>query len=197
MRLVEPRSPKSERDRVRAGSKDTPKGGTTVAVAEVAIRAAEMSDAEAIAGVHSSAWRTAFTFLPSRYLEAMTASTVLARWEAALGLPTTSMFVALGKGDVIGFLRLRADGDDGEVMALYVDPLRWRQGVGSALLEFGERWLVSQGVSTAVLWTAKESPQSRSFYEESGWVATGNEQTQLLGPGDLALHEVEYRKSLV
>ena len=165
-------------------------------MAEVAIRAAELSDAEAIASVHASAWRTAFTFLPSRFLEAMTAGAVLAKWEADLVLPTTSMFVAISEGDVIGFLQVRADGDEGEVMSLYVDPLRWRQRVGSTLLDFGEAWLVSQGVDSAALWTARESPQSRSFYEDRGWVASGGEQTQVLGPANVALHEVEYRKSL-
>jgi GNAT superfamily N-acetyltransferase len=165
-------------------------------VAEVAIRAAEVSDAEAIASVHASAWRTAFTFLPSRFLEAMTTRAVLAKWEADLGLPTTSMFVAVSEGEVIGFLQVRADGNDGEVMSLYVDPLRWRQRVGSTLLDFGEAWLISQGVGTAVLWTARERLQSRSFYEERGWMASGNEQTQVLAPANVALHEVEYRKSL-
>jgi GNAT superfamily N-acetyltransferase len=165
-------------------------------VAEVAIRAAEVSDAGAIARVHASAWRTGFTFLPSRFLEAMTASAVLPKWEGDLGRPTTSMFVAVSEGDVDGFLQVRADGDDGEVMSLYVDPLRWRQGVGSTLLDFGEAWLVSQGVGTGVLWTARESLQSRRFYEERGWMASGAEQTQLLGPAKVSLHEVEYRKSL-
>ena len=165
-------------------------------MAEVAIRAAEVSDAEAIASVHASAWRTAFTFLPSGFLAAMTTRAVRGKWEADLGLPTTSMFVAVSQGDVIGFLQVRADGTDGEVLSLYVDPVRWRQSVGSALLDFGEAWLVSQGVGHAALWTARDSPQSRSFYEERGWMASGGQQTQVLGPANVALHEVEYRKSL-
>jgi GNAT superfamily N-acetyltransferase len=165
-------------------------------VAEVVIRAAEVSDAEAIARVHASAWRTAFTFLPARFLEAMTTSAVFAKWETDLALPTTSMFVAVTQGGVIGFLQVRADGNDGEVMSLYVDPSRWRQRVGSTLLDFGEAWLVSQGVGTAALWTARDSPQSRSFYEAHGWTTSGDEQTQLLGPANVALHEVAYRKSV-
>jgi GNAT superfamily N-acetyltransferase len=106
------------------------------------------------------------------------------------------MFVAIDDGCVVGFLQVRADGHEGEVMALYVDPSRWAQCVGSTLLAFGEAWLVAHGVDTAVLWTAKESQQSRVFYEHRGWVATGDEQTQHLGPTDIELHEIEYRKSL-
>ena len=167
-----------------------------VVVAEVAIRLAGARDAEGIASVHAAAWRTAFTFLPSRFLEAMTASAVLEKWKGALLDPTTSLFVAVDDGCVVGFLHVRADGHEGEVMALYVDPSRWRHRVGSTLLAFGEAWLVAHGVDTGVLWTAKESQQSRSFYEDRGWVASGDEQTQHLRPTDIALHEVEYRKSL-
>jgi GNAT superfamily N-acetyltransferase len=165
-------------------------------VAEVAIRLAGARDAEEIAGVHASAWRAAFTFLPSRFLEALTASAVLGKWKGDLLRPTTSVFVAIDAGCVVGFLQLRADSHEGEVMALYVDPSRWGRSVGSTLLAFGEAWLVAHGVDTAVLWTAKESQQSRTFYEHRGWVGSGDEQTQHLDPTEVALHEVEYRKSL-
>ena len=168
----------------------------TVEVAEVAVRAAEPEDAEAIATVHASAWQTAFTFLPSRFLEAMTASAVLGQWQGNLLRAATPMFVAVDDGSVVGFLQVRADGPAGEVMSLYVTPESWDQGVGSTLLAFGETWLASHGVETAVLWTARDSPQSRGFYEGRGWAATGDEQTQYLGPTKVALHEVRYQKSL-
>ncbi len=163
---------------------------------EAAIRSADASDAADIASVHVAAWRAAFTFLPPRLLEGMTADAVLPKWRGDLGDPTSSMFVAVGDGGVVGFLQLRADETDGEVMSLYVDPARWSQGVGTTLLSFGEEWLVSHGVGEAVLWTARESRQSRSFYERRGWAASGGEQTQLIGPTAVELHEVEYRRSL-
>lgn len=81
-------------------------------------------------------------------------------------------------------------------MSLYVDPSRWSHGVGSTLLASGEAWLAAHGADTAVLWTARESPQSRGFYEHRGWMASGAEQTQHLGPTHVPLHEVEYRRSL-
>lgn len=165
-------------------------------MAEVAIRLAELGDAEGIASAHSSAWRAAFTFLPARFLEAMTTSAVLEKWKGAVLDPTTSLFVAVSDGCVVGFLHVRADGREGEVMALYVDPSRWGQRVGSTLLAFGEEWLVAHGVDTAVLWTAKESQQSKGFYEAREWVASGGQQTQHLGPTDIAVDEIEYRKTL-
>jgi GNAT superfamily N-acetyltransferase len=166
----------------------------TVLVVSVSVRLAEARDADEIADVHASAWRAAFTFLPARFLEAMAASAVVGKWEGDLARPTTSLFVAIDRGGIVGFLQLRADGHAGEVMALYVDPSRWGQSVGSTLLAFGEAWLVAEGADAGVLWTAKESQQSRTFYEHRGWVPTGEEQTQHLGPTDVPLHEIEYRK---
>lgn len=81
-------------------------------------------------------------------------------------------------------------------MALYIDPPQWNRGVGSTLRALGEERLAANGVDVAVLWTAKHSDQSRRFYERRGWIASGDEQTQQLGPTAVALHEVEYRKAL-
>lgn len=164
---------------------------------ELEIRPAGAGDAEGIARVHAAAWRAAFTFLPSRFLEGMTVGAVLGKWQGDLLRPTTSEFVAISDRSVVAFLQVRADGPEGEVMALYVDPARWGEGVGSGLLAFGEAWLAAHGVGTAALWTAKESLQSRVFYERRGWAVSGHEQTQHLGPTDVALEEVEYRKLLV
>lgn len=165
-------------------------------MAAVVIRSAEPGDAEPIASAHAAAWRAAFTFLPPSFLEAMTAERVLPKWKHALADATAALFVAVGDGPVAGFLQVRADGRDGEVMALYVDPPAWRHGVGSALLAHGETWLAAEGAATAFLWTARDSAQAHGFYEHRGWVASGAEHTQLLGPAAVALHEVEYRKRL-
>src|SRR5687768_4264009 len=87
-------------------------------VAEIAIRLAGERDAEGIARVHAAAWRAAFTFLPARFLEGMTTDAVLGMWSDNLAGPST-MFVAVEDEHVAGFLQLGADGDVGEVRALY------------------------------------------------------------------------------
>jgi len=165
--------------------------------ASVTVRKAALDDTEAIAVVHAAAWQTAFTFLPARFLEAMTAAQVLAKWRDDLRRPATPLFVAVHDDrSVVGFLQVRATGGEGEVMSLYVHPSSWRRGVGSTLLAFAEAWLIDRRVHTATLWTAKESHQARGFYEHHGWRASGATQTQHLGPSRVALHEVEYRKTL-
>lgn len=162
----------------------------------ITIRPADASDADGVASVHSAAWQAAFTFLPSRFLEAMTPAAVLGQWTGNLSDPKGPFFVAADGALVIGFVQFRSDRREGEVLSLYVHPSAWSQGVGSALLAFGETSLLGSGVEVARLWTAKESQQSRRFYEHRGWLASGREQTQYLGPANVALHEVEYRKFL-
>jgi N-acetylglutamate synthase-like GNAT family acetyltransferase len=165
-------------------------------VAELTIRAADPGDADDIASLHAAAWQAAFTFLPARFLQDMTADVVVGKWKDDLASAATSMFVAIYDGSVVGFVQLRVDGHQGEVLSVYVDPSSWSHGVGSSLLAFGESWLQARGVHTAVLWTATESRQSRGFYEHRGWSASGSHQVQHLGRTGAALHEVEYRKRL-
>ena len=158
------------------------------------MRPAHAGDVDGIARAHVGAWRAAFTFLPAAFLDLMTVDVVRAKWASDVANQATPMFVADGDG-VEGFLQLRPDALVGEVMSLYVDPAAWSRGVGSRLLSFGEAWLAERA-GTAMLWTARDSEQSRSFYEHRGWAATGREQEQALGPNGVALHEVEYRKAL-
>ncbi len=157
------------------------------------VRLALRDDASGIAATHSAAWRAAFTFLPSEFLDALSTEVVLPKWERDLANTDSSMFVAENDELIGGFLQLA--NSHAEVMSLYVDPLVWRTGVGSLLLEFGEALMGDRGGPSVMLWTARESTQSRSFYERHGWSATGRVQSQTLAPG-VDLHEVEYVKRL-
>ena len=65
---------------------------------------------------------------------------------------------------------------EGEVIALYVHPARWRQGVGRALIEAGLDRLAQSGYRQAVVWTLAESPRNLAFYEALGFRRDGATQ---------------------
>lgn len=165
----------------------------TVQVTAFAMRSARNDDSEGIARAHSAAWRAAFTFLPETFLEALTPDAVVSKWRRDLADPASSLFVATRGEWLGGFLQLAHA--NAEVMSLYVDPSVWRIGVGSMLLTYGESILADRGEPSALLWTARDSSQSRRFYERHGWVPTGREQRQTLTSG-VVLDEVEYTKAL-
>ncbi len=66
--------------------------------------------------------------------------------------------------------------DAAELVAMYVDPDRWRQGVGNALMLAALERLAGLPYEEAVLWTFKENDRAIGFYERHGWRADGAEK---------------------
>lgn len=54
---------------------------------------------------------------------------------------------------------------------MFVDPDRWRKGVGSALLLHAVEEMRRRGYQQAQLYTAEGNADSRRFYEHHGWQA--------------------------
>ena len=65
---------------------------------------------------------------------------------------------------------------EGEIIALYVHPAHWRQGVGRALVEAALERLGQWGYTEAVVWTLAESPRNLAFYEALGFHRDGATQ---------------------
>lgn len=167
-------------------------------VNEVGITPASAGDVESIARINVDAWRAGFVaFLPSEFLNSLTADSVIESWAQAIWDETKPIFAAARAGNVVGFLQVLATPQEGhgDIRALYVHPSEWGRGVGSSLLAFGESWLAYSGPRTASLWTAQESTQSRQFYEHRGWQATGETITQYLRDS-VPLREVQYQKPI-
>jgi GNAT superfamily N-acetyltransferase len=58
------------------------------------------------------------------------------------------------------------------VSAVFVDPERWREGIGEAMLALAEAAMAGAGYRLARLWTPDGAPAQR-FYEEAGWLPDG------------------------
>ncbi len=58
------------------------------------------------------------------------------------------------------------------VGALYVHPLRWRRGIGAAMLARAEAAMRERGFARARLWTPDGAPAER-FYRTLGWEPDG------------------------
>jgi GNAT superfamily N-acetyltransferase len=110
-----------------------------------------------------------------------------------------SVWVTLDVASVVGFVIVGPSRDDdllglGEVLALYVLPERWREGVGAALLEKGEHELLGDGFAEALIWVLDRNSPSRTFYEARGWMPDGRGRTVRMG--EKVLTEVRYRRTL-
>ena len=146
----------------------------------VLLRRAQASDALQVAEVHVSAWQAAYHgLLPEDYLDALQpedrARTYRFDQDDAESPITV---VAVDGGVVRGFTTIGRSLDDdlpgnGQLYAIYVDPTRWRSGIGRLLIIDARARLADQGFSFAQLWSMVGNDRAEGFYRSDGWEADG------------------------
>jgi GNAT superfamily N-acetyltransferase len=101
----------------------------------------------------------------------------------AIHLPASQ--IALGEalvaeidGEVVGFAVLLDKSESAELDGLFVEPARWRQGIGSALVLEAVHVARNRGLS---LVTVVAEPGARRFYEKCGFRLEGEAETRF-GP---------------
>jgi ribosomal protein S18 acetylase RimI-like enzyme len=150
----------------------------------VRVRRAEPGDAAAIAAVHVRAWRAAYRgLLPEAVLDSLSVEARERAWEGLLRDGHLTLVAEEG-GEVAGFCTVvapardtDAPADAAELAALYVDPPRWRGGVGRELMaaavrELDARWAV------LTVWVIAANAAAVAFYERFGFARDGAERRE-------------------
>ena len=135
------------------------------------IREATADDVPAVVQVHLDSWDAAKEGLDLPTRRTREQRTEL--WTSFLDEGRGELWVAEDHGGVVGFIAFGSSRDEDrqgeiEIYTLYVDPARWRQGVGSALI--GK--VPESGVPVS-LWTSEGSAQARGFYTRHGFHPDG------------------------
>jgi GNAT superfamily N-acetyltransferase len=152
----------------------------------VRVRDATPDDTDAIVAVTVAGWRTAYRdIVPQDRL----ADLPIARWrhEVHVGLrrPVEDAFsyVAEINGAFAGYCFVAAPSREpdlgrkvAELVAIYVEPERWGEGAGSALMHSALARLTDLPYDEVVLWTFKENAPAIAFYERHGWRRDGDEK---------------------
>jgi len=145
-------------------------------VTAATIRRAEPGDARAIAEVRIGAWRSTYRgMIPDAYLDAMKVEDSEALWRRVLGAApnTTSVFVAVDDGRVVGFasgMMLGAPrfGLDAELNAIYVQAGHQRTGIGRRLVQAVVGAQRAVGATGVLTWVIAQNREARKFYEVLG-----------------------------
>jgi GNAT superfamily N-acetyltransferase len=152
----------------------------------VRIREGTPDDTEAIVAVTAAGWRTAYRGIvaPEKL-----ADLPVARWrhEVHVGLrrPVEDAFTYVAEidGEFAGYCFVAAPSREpderrnvAEVVAIYVEPDRWRQGAGEALMAAAMERLSHLPYDEVILWTFKENAPAIAFYERHGWRGDGGEK---------------------
>ncbi len=148
-----------------------------VTFAMVIVREAQMKDAPAIADVSVASRKSARRGLyADPYLDRLSPEPVAAEVRDFLEEPADGwhMWVAEEAGNIVAFAKAGpwADGGSGSVAELdelYVEPSRFRQGIGTRLLCFVESELAAAGFDRAVLWVLEDDRAAQAFYVVNGW----------------------------
>src|ERR1700756_4100650 len=85
--------------------------------------------------------------------------------------------------------------DHGALCALYVEPDKWGQGAGAALLAAARADLLAQGYRKALLWVLVGNARAERFYRIDQWVADGCRRTDSGWKG-IVVNEVRYQRGL-
>jgi GNAT superfamily N-acetyltransferase len=160
-----------------------------VVVADVSVRPARPEDAERIARVQLTTWRTAYaSFLPEEAL-AVPEEQAAALWLRAVELPPTAkhrVLVAMEAAELVGFAASGpAEEDDVqgvELSSLLVEPRWGRRGHGSRLLAATVDHWRGDGDATAIAWVWERDVATRGFLSGAGWELDGAARGLDTGP---------------
>ncbi len=153
-------------------------------MADVSVRPARPADAERVARVQLSTWRTAYAdLLPPEALDVPEVQAA-ALWLGAVESPPSPrhrLLVAMERDELVGFAASGpVPADDGlddavtaELMTLLVEPRWGRRGHGSRLVAATVEHWRGDGFQTAVAWAWERDPATRSFLLGSGWEPDG------------------------
>ena len=155
---------------------------TLVAMTDrVLIRSAFPDDAEAIAEVNASAWKTAFAGVVSEEYLSSYDGAPKRRREDLLTMPAEAIqLVAKDWDHVVGWLMGHPSEDDDcdpsgvyEVRACYVAPTHWRAGVGRRLMQHLLDDIDRSQWREVMLWTPRDTAPTRAFYASLGFQPDG------------------------
>lgn len=150
-------------------------------MADVSVRPARPEDAERVARVQLSTWRTAYAdLLPAAALDVPEVKAA-ALWLGAVESPPTPqhrLLVAMERDELVGFAASGPAADEdvvgaAELLTLLVDPRWGRRGHASRLVAASVESWRTDGFTTAVAWAWERDPATRGFLKSSGWEPDG------------------------
>lgn len=148
--------------------------------ADASVRPARVGDADAIAEVMVTSWRTTFAaLLPAAQVAELDQESAAEQWRGAITEPPTAdhgVLVAVAGPQVVGYVVFApADEPDapagerlGELLDLIVHPEQQRRGHGSRLLSAAAEQLRERGVQEMLIWTAERDLVRTEFLASAG-----------------------------
>jgi ribosomal protein S18 acetylase RimI-like enzyme len=158
------------------------------------VRAATVDDIPGIQRVARRGWRETYEFLSEDAVE-----TILDDWYAAdeLERPITaseSVYLVAETDGIAGYASAAPTAnEEAQLYAIYVDPDRWNDGLGTALLDGVRDRLRDRGVRQLRVEVLAENTVGVSFYESRGFERTSEREREI---GSQTLVEYVYYRDV-
>jgi ribosomal protein S18 acetylase RimI-like enzyme len=167
------------------------------------IRRGTVEDAYGIALVHVRSWQVAYRgHMPDEFLDGLDVENRVNMWRELTQDPDKIVFVAENtQGEIVGFSALGASRDadanpkTAELVAIYVHPEKWREGIGRALLSASLDQLRKLQIDQVTLWVLEGNQRARSFYESFGFIQDGGMKDDDHWKS-FAVREIRYRLNM-
>ena len=154
------------------------------------VRPAREADAEEIARIQLSTWRTGYaSIVPAEVLSQLDADWLAEHWRGACAAPPSpahQVFVAVEQDESdrssirsVGFAAVGPDdeSDGGLVTELLVEPRFGRRGHGSRLLSAAVAHWRAHRFGLACAWVFTRDAAMLNFYKSAGWDTDGTRRT--------------------
>lgn len=152
---------------------------------ELLVRKPVSADAAAIAILHVRSWQSAYEgLLSSRYLSALDSSVErrVGFLSQAIESGNPSIRVAELNGQVVGWVSFGPSRDvdaaqcTAELMAIYLDPVFWARGIGTALWAEALQAIRSSGYRQVCAWVLDGNERATRFYLKHGFTSQAASQ---------------------
>ena len=161
-----------------------------------------ITDLEEVAGLHMEAWLAAYVGLISPSAAKSTGLPTFRRqWDAMLRSDTCLTLVARDNDHILGACvvgkshdpDLKDSSEAMSVYSIFVDPKRFRQGIGRKLIE---AYLETVSSGQLYAWAVVETLIEGRFYEGLGFVKEPETEKDFHLKGT-SLHVVRYRSDII
>jgi GNAT superfamily N-acetyltransferase len=181
------------------------------------VRPARLDEADEIARIQLSTWRTAYRrMMPRHVLDGLDPGWLAQRWREAIGNPPSvrhRVLVAVEQAEQSYLVGFAATGPADEaalvpgeapqalgphvaaVTELLVEPRWGRRGHGSRLLSASVDLWRGDGFTTAVAWVYEQDAATGKFLASAGWAADGAERS--LDVDDLLVPQLRWHVALL
>jgi GNAT superfamily N-acetyltransferase len=162
------------------------------------------ADCDRVSGIRVRGWQSAYReLMPQSYLDGLGVAGDAERRRALFARAPAGVVNLVAEddtGEVVGWAAHGPyrDGErrtgDAELYAVYVDPTRFGNGIGQALLRESAGRCAAAGHPRMLLWVLEGNARARRFYERAGFRADG--ATDSSDVDGVAVPEVRYARPL-